>query len=550
MLDDLMVAVGEAIGFSGHWPRSATRNAALLQNGFEDLVTDQPQAPAMGRRSISRSARRAAAARVGAFRRLWQLRLPLTAVIVPAMIGLLIGLIFMTPHRLSGASFDDVRHGLAEFRSADGILSATLEVSERKVRLGDVVVDGAAYNGEYAGPVLRVHPGDVMRIKLVNHLSEPTNLHFHGIDTSPLGNSDNMHIVVQPGASFDYEVRIPKTQAPGLYWYHDHTHGLTEKHVMAGLSGALIVEGFAEQFPELAGIQERLFVLKDYSIDDSNDPNVVANLHEYIQSINGQTFTTTNLRPGETQLWRFTNQSANLYFHISLKGHRFRIIGDDGAAATKETETDVLNIAPASRLEVLVDGGPPGVYDLVSENVLTGAGAELSRNRVLGRVTIEGQIAESVARIVAFPASLDLRSRDIDANRTVEFSQDTDAERFFVNDRLYDHARIDIRVPLGNIEEWTIRNKSDDMHVFHIHQVSFQVTEINGEPQPFAGHVDVVRIPERGEVKIRMAFTDPLILGSFMYHCHVLKHEDKGMMANIEIYDPKENVRGHIAHSH
>jgi FtsP/CotA-like multicopper oxidase with cupredoxin domain len=78
------------------------------------------------------------------------------------------------------------------------------------------------------------------------------------------------------------------------------------------------------------------------------------------------------------------------------------------------------------------------------------------------------------------------------------------------------------------------------LHVFHIHQVSFQVVEINGQPQPFNGQVDVARVPERGEIKIRLAFTDPRIVGRFVFHCHVLKHEDKGMMANIEVYDPNQ----------
>jgi suppressor of ftsI len=95
-----------------------------------------------------------------------------------------------------------------------------------------------------------------------------------------------------------------------------------------------------------------------------------------------------------------------------------------------------------------------------------------------------------------------------------------------------------VRVPLGNIEEWTIRNDSDDLHVFHIHQIGFQVVEVNGKPVPFTGYVDNVLVPERGEVKLLMPFTSRLILGRFMFHCHVLRHEDNGMMANIEVYDP------------
>ena len=165
-----------------------------------------------------------------------------------------------------------------------------------------------------------------MKIKLINHLSRPTNLHFHGIRTSPQGNSDNVHIAVNPGETFDYEIRIPETQPPGLYWYHDHIHGLAEKNVMSGLSGALVVEGVLDRFPDLGGIKEKLFVLKDVELDEHPDPV----FRKLAQSINGQAYSTLAMRPGEIQLWRFTNQSANLYFDLHLNGHSFRIIADDG----------------------------------------------------------------------------------------------------------------------------------------------------------------------------------------------------------------------------
>jgi FtsP/CotA-like multicopper oxidase with cupredoxin domain len=94
-------------------------------------------------------------------------------------------------------------------------------------------------------------------------------------------------------------------------------------------------------------------------------------------------------------------------------------------------------------------------------------------------------------------------------------------------------------VPLGSVEEWTVRNDTDDLHVFHIHQLGFQVVAVNGAAVPFEGRVDTVRVPERGTVTLRMAFTDKLIVGRFMFHCHVLKHEDKGMMGQIEVFDPR-----------
>jgi FtsP/CotA-like multicopper oxidase with cupredoxin domain len=174
----------------------------------------------------------------------------------------------------------------------------------------------------------------------------------------------------------------------------------------------------------------------------------------------------------------------------------------------------------------------------LSKNVLTGTGAGQVKDRPLGIVEVSG-VAESTSREVThFASSGDLRNASIDAKRTISFSQSKDAKKYYIDGRLYDHERIDLRVPLGNIEEWTIRNESDEFHEFHIHQVNFQVTQIDGKPQDYAGRADIVRVPERGSVTIRMSFTDPRIIGRFVFHCHVLRHEDLGMMANIEVYDP------------
>lgn len=438
---------------------------------------------------------------------------------------------------------------LTEYKSVNGVLTATLEAAERPVHLGPITMNGEVYNGDYAGPVLRAHPGDIMRVTLVNHLAEETNLHFHGMHSSPLGNGDNMHIAVQPGQSFGYEIDIPQNQPPGLYWFHAHIHGKAERQISAGLSGTVVIEGLKKQVPQLAGLQEKIFVLKDYQFGDSDDPFAKA-LHKIVRTVNGQLRSGLTMRPGETQLWRFTNQSANLINTISLKGHKLRVIATDGVLANRETSVDSIDILPAGRIEALVDAGEPGTYDLVSEHTMTGTGEYLDTERVLGHLTVEGEPVAALAPLAAFPAKTDLRTRKIDERRSFTFTQLNDDKTFLLNGRKYDHARMDTRVPLGNVEEWTVRNDTDDMHVFHIHQIHFQVAEINGKTQPFEGLVDDVRIPERGEVKLILPFTEPQIVGSFMYHCHVLKHEDGGMMANIEVYDPHRTDVAPAAHTH
>jgi FtsP/CotA-like multicopper oxidase with cupredoxin domain len=425
-----------------------------------------------------------------------------------------------------------------EYRSTDGVLTVTLEASPQKVDLGPFSFDGLVYNGQFSGPLLRVKRGDLLRITLVNHLTEPTNLHFHGMESSPLGNGDNVHLALAPGKSFLYEVRIPKTQPPGIYWYHAHIHHLSEHQVSGGLSGPLLVEGFAEQFPALAGIEQKLLGLQEIAFDDSPDPIIHNELHDRVQTINGALSTTIAMRPGETQLWFISNRAADFFFDLKLPGHHFRILGEDGATARSETVVDSLRIKPAGRYAVLVDAGEAGSFPLLSRRVPTGVGSARTLERELGHVVVAGEQATPLPTIEHFPEGLDLGSVAADNSRTVTFSENTDIAEYYLDGHKFDPERIDWRVPLGSVEQWTIRNDTDDLHVFHIHQVHFQVIAVNGLPKQFDGYVDTVNVPERGSVTLRIPFTHPEIVGRFMYHCHILEHEDKGMMAQIEVYDP------------
>jgi hypothetical protein len=425
----------------------------------------------------------------------------------------------------------------AEHASRDGVLVVTLTAEERRLDVDGLELPGVVYNGDYAGPVLRVRPGDLMSIKLVNAMSQATNLHFHGIRTSPLGNSDNVHLSIEPGQSFNYRVLVSPLQPPGLYWYHAHPHGTSEGQVGGGLSGALIVED-----PAAPRMAERLFVLKDMAFnDDTANPVIDDELHSLVQSINGRLDTLLAMRPRETQLWRFSNQSNGRVFHIALAGHRFRVVREDGEPVLDQRWADVLDLNPAHRLEVLVQAGEPGDYPIISKGAMTGTGANRRPERVMGTLHVGGQPTEPVAWPVPAPPP-DLRAASIAEQRKVSFYQNKTVkekdQRFYLNGKLFAVGRIDFRAAIGTVEEWTIANDTDDMHVFHIHQIGFQVVAVNGRPVPFTGYVDTVRVPEQGTVTLRLPFTDRRILGRFMFHCHVLKHEDKGMMAQIEIYDP------------
>ena len=431
------------------------------------------------------------------------------------------------------------------YHSENGQLSITLEARETPVRLGRFEIRGATYNGVYGGPVLRVKPGDVLHVHLVNHLPQATNIHFHGLEVSPQGHGDDSMHMVGPGQSWDYVIPIPKDHPPGVYWYHTHGHGFAERQLMGGLSGTLIIEGFQDEVPATLPLKERLFALKEFSPDGKGDLNLVPKPYNtVVKTINGQLMPRIDIRPGETQLWRLSDQTANTYFRLRLEGHRFTVVGRDSHPLIHPETAAEIMVGPSERIDVLVTGAAAGAYRLIAEKTSTGPAGDMFGAQNMARLVSAADAAQpppqplaplSVAAVEMNPIPGDR----IDAQRLVSFSEDPVTGLFFINHATFDHERVDVKVPLGNIEEWTIRNSSDELHIFHIHQVAFQVISENGKPVPFNGRQDTVNVPIHGEVKIRIAFTDPTIVGRFMFHCHILEHEDKGMMAQIEVYDPK-----------
>ena len=444
--------------------------------------------------------------------------------------------------------------GLTEIRSAAGVLATTLHAVATPVSIDGAHFEGATYDGQYGGPVLHVRAGDHVLIKLVNDLNEPTNLHFHGLHITPRDHGDNMHLVVLPHTAIQYDFHIPADHPPGLFWFHDHMHGLAEKHVTAGLAGTILIDGFAGQFSTLKDVPQRLLILKDYADPACTDPRLKAELHCRLLSVNGQAGFTAHIHQGETQLWRIANLGANFIIHLAIPGATLRIIGRDGLPTAQAEAGGVLDVLPAGRIDILVTAQAIGPSVILAQHVPTGTGEHFTTNRMLGTLDVaapgvKGPPGNALVTPI-FPTPPDLRTLAIDARRVVTFSEDSTAMHYFIDGRMFDHDRIDVRVPLGNVEEWTIRNQTQDFHEFHIHQLAFQVVEINGAKKDFAGLVDTVLVPEMGEVKLILPFTSPVMVGQFMFHCHVLKHEDAGMMANIEVYRPGEAVAPRICRPH
>ena len=430
--------------------------------------------------------------------------------------------------------------------SYDGALEVSVTAARGAAQVGGRQVIAQVYNGTYLPPTLRVQPGDVIRLRLVNALDETTNLHVHGLAVSPLGTSDNVFLHIAPGRAQDYEIRVPATQPPGLYWYHPHPHGRSDEQVRNGMSGALIVEGLLDPFSELRGLQEHVLLLKDVQIGDGKVVRREIG-DDVVRTVNGMLNPVITFRPGETQLWRIGNVGADLYYLLTLDGHRFYEVARDGHRLARLVPKRQLLLEPGAREEVLVQAAGAGTYQLRAAGFDTGPQGNRYPGAVLATVRVEGTAVPPLALPKRLLPVADLR-RQITHRRTIEFSESADGDTMFVDGRTFDPNRTDTRVKLGAIEEWTIRNASAELHDFHIHQTHFQVTEVNGVPQRFDGYQDIVNVPVHGEVKVIIPFTDPDIVGRFVYHCHLLSHEDKGMMATIEVMRGTRG-RGRISRS-
>jgi FtsP/CotA-like multicopper oxidase with cupredoxin domain len=417
-------------------------------------------------------------------------------------------------------------------------LDVALDVYYGPAAMGGRTVTTYNFNGAVPGPTLRLQAGETLRLTLTNRMNEGTNLHTHGLHVFPVGNSDNIFLHIAPGESFAYEYAIPPDgksglTIPGFYWYHPHMHGDTEVQVGGGMAGALIIEGGLDQLPGIAGVTERLLVLQAAEFD-ANGVKLPFPTDEGVRVfVNGQLQPTLAIAPGETQRWRILNATSYLFLTLILDGHQWHQIASDANPLREVWSRGQILVSPGERIEVLVQGGPPGDYAL----------------RTLGwRPEFQKQLPLHIATLVSdgpavtpapLPTTLmpfeDLREATIDRRRQIVFSETFDPFRTVIDDRVFDPDRVDQTVRLGATEEWRLLNTSSDWHPFHIHVNDFQVVEVNREPVDAHSWKDTTSIPAFGEIVMRTRFLD--FPGKFVYHCHVLSHEDRGMMGVVEVVE-------------
>jgi suppressor of ftsI len=438
-------------------------------------------------------------------------------------------LLGLSPQRIPRLAQDTLAAEQEELReppvqlAENGVLETTLEAKNDPA----AGVGGMTYNGLLPGPTLRLRPGDSLKVTLLNNLGgDPTNLHVHGMHVSPSGNSDNVFLHIENGQSFDYEFDVPANHPAGLLWYHPHHHGDTMQQTAAGLAGAIIIEGDFDQLPGIKDLTERLLSLQG--------PFLGSDGMQFL--VNGQNNPTIAIRPGQTQRWRLLNSSANVFFNLQLDGHQLHRIALDGNPLPAVWTVDTLLLGPGERAEVLVQGGAAGTYALRS--LAWGPGHQAQPEAQVATIVAAGEpetLAPLPTTIMPLAEPLiDLTNVHIDRRRVITFTESMKAPYFSIDDKGFDPNRVDQTVQLGTTEEWVVRNTSDEWHPFHLHVNDFQVMSVSGKSQ--APHYeDTVPVPPQGEVVIRTRFLD--FAGKTVYHCHILAHEDAGMMGVVEMVD-------------
>lgn len=439
--------------------------------------------------------------------------------------------------RASGAALQQPRL----LDSRNGHLEVTLTAAPG-ARLAGQDTRALSYNGTSPGPTLRVRPGDQLAVRLINQLDQPTNLHTHGLRVSPRGNSDNPFIRVDPGASADYLFRIPPDHPTGTYWYHPHHHGTVADQVFGGLCGALLVDGG----PDLAVTVDRVLLVTDTTLDGDGQVTPVGPMEQMMGRrgelvlVNGQHRPTIPATPGAMQRWRIVNGCTSRVLPIRLADHELVEIAQDGTFLPAPRPEDRVVLAPGNRADVVVRPRATGRYELTAEAVASGAmpgmggDAATSGAVTLAVMAAAGAGAPAPPLPTTLPAEPQLAT-PATTRRRIDFRMGTGTGgmAFTIDGRSFDPERIDQTVALGTTEEWTVTNSSPLAHPFHLHVWPFTVlatsdaTPLTGTPQ------DVVLIPARGWVRLRIPFTRHP--GRSVYHCHILDHEDLGMMATVNV---------------
>jgi FtsP/CotA-like multicopper oxidase with cupredoxin domain len=463
-------------------------------------------------------------------------------------------------------------------------------------------------NGPVEAPTLRLNPGDRLMLDLTNRLTylpppppgpkaamsmggmagmagrttpgDPcsggtmvatsTNIHFHGLNIPPKCHQDEilMTDIENTDAPFQYQFQIPKNDAPGMYWYHPHLHGVVTLQVNGGAPGALIIGGIEKLKPEVAGLPERVFVVRQQFTNPNSwiaGPNqLTLNYQPALSPFSPSPI--IRMKPGVKEFWRVANASSQAFLSLQIwfgaTPQKLELVELDGIPVNETTQVTTINIPPAGRAEFIMQG-PAASQSASFQQAGFNAGPIGNPNppQELASIQTSADAQEPPALPAASGAAstAPLRFAGLDtatptAKRKIYFAEATNGSNgpteFFITvdgqkPKLFSMSDPPaITTTVGAVEDWTVENRTGEVHAFHIHQIHFLFLAVNGAPFATPELRDTVIVPAWSgtgaypAVTLRMDFREPQIAGRFVYHCHILDHEDAGMMAIIQV-NPK-----------
>lgn len=435
--------------------------------------------------------------------------------------------------------------------SIENVFEATLEAKMTEVEfLKGVKTQFWTYNDSIPGPLIEVTEGTEIKIKLKNSLAhQDTTIHWHGLPVSPDQDGNPMN-PVKPNTEKDYQFKLPLDSA-GTYWYHPHPHEMTAEQVYKGLAGVFIVKPKTDIIDPK--IRDKMIVISDLrlnadgQIDENNENDFMNGREGNVTLINGQVNPRLDVNPGETVRLRFLNATNSRYFKLTISDAEMTLIGTDGGLISQKKSINELLIAPAERYEVLVkfSMNKNTRSDLVSsfyDRGWMGGDAPNQENLKLmsflssnAEPISSPEIPEVLRKIEPLTSGLVVRKIILSEKMDMSGSQMTMA--FLINGKSFDMNRIDFTSKAGETETWEIDNQADMDHPFHIHGIQFQILskQLNGKvvkPDDFQFWKDTVNVAKGEKVKILVKQNEK---GLRMFHCHILEHEQLGMMGIVKV---------------
>ena len=455
---------------------------------------------------------------------------------------------------------------------------------------------GTTYPAGFPGTMLQINSGDTLKLRLTNDLagnndpSDPvfqTNFHYHGSHTPAHSKGDNVYVTFDPGQTVDVHIPISTYEnSVGYNWYHPHKHHASKQQVEAGLAGAIMVGNPLEPWPEYKDeLKQVNLVFSEANISvngqfkqmigtDSSDNYGSTYTDGWQKRVNGQMNPIIRIRPGETQVWNMGQFGARGATNFVIADDNLQnpwnatILARDGASAFVHPYNVTLSaselrmndisaltvLSPGNRMSLAVTAPTtPGTYYFMD-----GWGGEEARLNtsgegyyyVLATLVVEGDAVTTAAPVFAAQEADPLWKETPDVVRTFSLEQLPQVEEggvinidnFYINGKKFGEGVMP-QLEIGTVEEWTILNAGPLNHPFHIHQGVFIVTKINGFPidpdmkfpnanaANYVSPLDVIMVPAFGSVTIRFRALD--FPGKYVFHCHILEHEDEGMMSPV-----------------